>query len=83
METARPEAATCGRTRDAHWPRTRECPRRTRYAARGAALYRKRANTPGASLDLERETLHVMDDARRVAMVETKSADSAYPERRT
>ena len=43
----------------------------------GWEIYRKRANTPGASLDLERETLHVMDDARRVAMIETKTTDSA------
>lgn len=38
----------------------------------GFELYRKRR---GDSLELERETLHVMDDARRIALVETKTYD--------
>jgi RHS repeat-associated protein len=40
----------------------------------GWELYRKRDHT---GLLLERETLHVMDDKRRVAMVETKTVDTA------
>jgi len=41
----------------------------------GWELYRRRQ---GANQDLvlERETLHVMDDARRIAMVETKTVDA-------
>jgi RHS repeat-associated protein len=44
----------------------------------GWELYRKRQ---GASQEivLERETLHVVDGARRIAMVETKTADADVP----
>jgi RHS repeat-associated protein len=40
----------------------------------GYEVYRKRDHT---GLLLQRETLHVMDDKRRVAMVETKTVDTA------
>jgi len=36
-------------------------------------IYREYGND-GASVSLERETLHVMDDTRRIAMVETRTA---------
>ena len=42
----------------------------------GYEVYRKRDAT---GLLLERQTLHVMDDARRVAMVETKTVDTSGP----
>ncbi|MBK8255262.1 MAG: RHS repeat-associated core domain-containing protein [Polyangiaceae bacterium] len=44
----------------------------------GWELYRKRQ---GASQEvvLERETLHLMDDTRRIAMVETKTIDADVP----
>ncbi|WP_437310895.1 RHS repeat-associated core domain-containing protein [Sorangium sp. So ce388] len=42
----------------------------------GYEVYRKRDAT---GLVLERQTLHVMDGARRVAMVETKTVDSSGP----
>ncbi|WP_437606295.1 RHS repeat-associated core domain-containing protein [Sorangium sp. So ce834] len=42
----------------------------------GYEVYR-RHNSSG--LELERQTLHVMDGARRVAMVETKTVDTAGP----
>ncbi|AUX35469.1 MULTISPECIES: RHS repeat-associated core domain-containing protein [Sorangium] len=42
----------------------------------GYEVYRRR-NSSG--LELERQTLHVMDGARRVAMVETKTVDTAGP----
>ena len=38
----------------------------------GYEIYRERL-TPTASVELERQTLHVMDDSRRVAMVDTKT----------
>jgi hypothetical protein len=38
----------------------------------GYEIYRERADTPGATVDFERQTLHVMDGQRRVAMAETK-----------
>jgi len=41
----------------------------------GWELYRKRQGAE-AEIVLERETLHVMDDARRIAMVETKTVDA-------
>jgi RHS repeat-associated protein len=41
----------------------------------GWELYRKRQGA-GAEVVLERETLHVMDDGRRIAMVETKTVDA-------
>jgi RHS repeat-associated protein len=42
----------------------------------GYEIYRKRVDAPGSAIDLERQTLHVMDDQRRVAMVETKTVDT-------
>ncbi|WP_437764849.1 RHS repeat-associated core domain-containing protein [Sorangium sp. So ce281] len=42
----------------------------------GYEVYRKRNAT---GLVLERQTLHVMDGARRVAMVETKTVDTSGP----
>ncbi|WP_437635622.1 RHS repeat domain-containing protein [Sorangium sp. So ce854] len=42
----------------------------------GYEVYRRR-NSSG--LELERQTLHVMDGARRVAMVETKTVDTSGP----
>lgn len=39
-------------------------------------IFRRRLN---GSLELERETLHVMDDHRRLALVETKTIDNAKP----
>ncbi|AUX48443.1 toxin [Sorangium cellulosum] len=42
----------------------------------GYEVYRKRDAT---GLVLERQTLHVMDGARRVAMVETKTVDTSGP----
>jgi RHS repeat-associated protein len=44
----------------------------------GFELYRKRRKG-AAELAFERETLHVMDGARRVAMVETTTADEDTP----
>ena len=43
----------------------------------GWESYRRRAGSITAAVTLERETLHVMDDKRRVAMVETKTVDDA------
>jgi RHS repeat-associated protein len=40
----------------------------------GYEVFRRRLN---GGLELERETLHIMDDKRRVAMVETKTVDKA------
>jgi hypothetical protein len=47
----------------------------------GYEIYRERAATPAAPIDFERQTLHFMDDQRRVAMVETKTheAGAAIP----
>ncbi|WP_437591716.1 SpvB/TcaC N-terminal domain-containing protein [Sorangium sp. So ce1000] len=42
----------------------------------GYEVYRKRDS---GGLSLERETLHVMDDVRRIAMVETKTVDTSAP----
>ncbi|WP_437575045.1 RHS repeat-associated core domain-containing protein [Sorangium sp. So ce887] len=42
----------------------------------GYEVYRRRN---GSGLELERQTLHVMDGARRVAMVETKTVDTSGP----
>ncbi|WP_437975559.1 SpvB/TcaC N-terminal domain-containing protein [Sorangium sp. So ce295] len=39
-------------------------------------LYRKRHRASG-ELELERESLHVMDDRRRVALIETKTVDTS------
>ncbi|MBK9261999.1 MAG: toxin, partial [Polyangiaceae bacterium] len=41
----------------------------------GFELYRRHEN----GLVLERETLHIMDDTRRIAMVETKTIDADVP----
>ncbi|EYF04841.1 Hypothetical protein CAP_3867 [Chondromyces apiculatus DSM 436] len=41
-------------------------------------VYRRREGL-NADLVLERETLHLMDDARRIAMVETKTVDAFTP----
>jgi RHS repeat-associated protein len=44
----------------------------------GWETYRSHSsNTIASTVTLERETLHVMDDQRRVAMVETKTVDTA------
>jgi RHS repeat-associated protein len=44
----------------------------------GYEVYRERMNGTATGLaDLERQTLHVSDDQRRVAMVETKTVDTA------
>jgi RHS repeat-associated protein len=40
----------------------------------GFELYRRRS---GSTLSLERETLHLMDDQRRVAIAETKTVDTS------
>jgi RHS repeat-associated protein len=44
----------------------------------GYEVYRRREGAQ-AQLVLERETLHVMDDARRIALVETKTLDTSVP----
>lgn len=44
----------------------------------GYELYRRRNRATGA-LELERQTLHVGDGARRIAMVETKTIDTDRP----
>jgi RHS repeat-associated protein len=45
----------------------------------GYEIYRERPNTTGSTVAFERETLHVMDDQRRVAMVETKTREGGAP----
>ena len=47
-----------------------------RIYLRGFEIYRKRNST---GLQLERETLHVMDDKQRIALVETKTKDTSVP----
>jgi RHS repeat-associated protein len=42
----------------------------------GYEVYRRHAGTVSGAPQVERQTLHVMDDTRRVAMVETKTADT-------
>jgi RHS repeat-associated protein len=44
----------------------------------GFEVYRK-YNGNGVEVTLERETLHVMDDTQRIALVETQTVDSASP----
>lgn len=44
----------------------------------GFEIYREYASH-GTSVALERETLHIMDDKRRIALVETKTIDAASP----
>jgi RHS repeat-associated protein len=41
----------------------------------GYEIYRERADAPGATIDFERQTLHVVDSQRRVAMAETKTRE--------
>jgi RHS repeat-associated protein len=45
----------------------------TRLYLGGLEIFRKKV---GNSLELERETLHIMDDKRRIAVVETKTIDN-------
>jgi RHS repeat-associated protein len=46
----------------------------------GWEIYRRRIASSGVlELELERETLHLMDGERRVAMVETKTVDTSDP----
>lgn len=42
----------------------------------GFEIYRK-FDSSGAGIALERETLHIMDDKRRIALVETRTVDTA------
>ena len=42
----------------------------------GYELYRRRIGTLTGAVQVERQTLHVMDDTRRVALVETKTVDT-------
>ena len=44
----------------------------------GFEIYRE-YNGNGANVTLERETLHVMDDQQRIALVETKTQDTSQP----
>src|SRR5260370_7012532 len=50
-----------------------------RFYLGGFELYREYDAAGGATL--ERESLHVMDDKRRVALVETKTVDTSVPPR--
>jgi RHS repeat-associated protein len=45
----------------------------TRLYLGGFEVFRKKV---GGNLELERETLHIMDDKRRIAIVETKTVDN-------
>lgn len=42
----------------------------------GFEIYRERG---GGSIQLERETLHIMDDAKRIALIDTKTIDNNIP----
>ena len=44
----------------------------------GFEIYRKR-NKTDQSLLLERESLHILDGNRRVALIETKTVDASIP----
>lgn len=44
----------------------------------GFEVYREYAND-GSTISLERESLHVMDDKQRIALVETKTVDASQP----
>ena len=44
----------------------------------GFEIYREYEND-GDTVTLERETLHIMDDKQRIALVETKTLDSQHP----
>lgn len=46
----------------------------TRLYLGGFEIYRK---SIGGALELERETLHIMDDTKRIAQVETKTVDAS------
>ena len=43
----------------------------------GFEIYREYENTSGEPIESERKTLHVMDNARRVALIETKTIDAS------
>jgi len=47
----------------------------------GYEIYREYASD-GNTVTLERQTLHVVDDKRRVALVETKTVDASAPQQR-
>ena len=57
--------------------------RRTVHAKRAEFTWRLRDfreyNGNGAAVTLERETLHVMDDKQRIALVETKIVENGNP----
>jgi RHS repeat-associated protein len=42
-------------------------------------IYREYDGSGGLTPELERETLHIMDDKQRIALVETKTRDAAVP----
>ena len=44
----------------------------------GFEIYRE-YGADGATVTLERETLHIMDDKQRIALVETKTQDTSQP----
>ncbi len=44
----------------------------------GFEVYRE-YNGNGTAVELERETLHILDDTQRVAMVETKTIEDGNP----
>ena len=50
--------------------------REERIYVGGYEVYRKRVDAAGSPVDLERQTVHVMDNLRRVAMVESKTIDT-------
>ena len=50
--------------------------REERFYLGGFEVYRERSN---GRVSLERETLHIMDDQHRIALVETKTIDAAAP----
>ncbi|HEY3495004.1 MAG TPA: SpvB/TcaC N-terminal domain-containing protein, partial [Polyangiaceae bacterium] len=45
----------------------------------GFEIHRRHTGTITGTVEEERETLHVMDDQRRIAMVETKTRESSAP----
>ena len=45
----------------------------------GFEIYREYNGSAGTTLALERETLHIMDDKQRIALVETKTTDISVP----
>jgi RHS repeat-associated protein len=53
-------------------------PQKERIYLAGFEIYREYNGATGAT-DLERETLHVMDGERRIALVETKTRDAKAP----